>query len=82
MSQMPEPWIAFKILAAGALHPKNEFKHAFERGADFICVGMYDFQIVDDVNLALAVLGAPAVAQHGTHSFTITPASASTETRS
>ena len=30
--------------------------YAFENGADFICVGMYDFQIVDDVNIALDVL--------------------------
>ena len=28
-----------------------------EHGADFLCVGMYDFQIVEDVNLALDVLG-------------------------
>ncbi|MBI4874374.1 MAG: DoxX family membrane protein [Acidobacteria bacterium] len=61
MRERPEPWIAFKTLAAGALHPKNEFKYAFEGGADFICVGMYDFQIVDDVNLALAVLNGPLV---------------------
>jgi uncharacterized membrane protein YphA (DoxX/SURF4 family) len=61
MKQLPQPWIAFKILAAGALHPKDEFKHAFEGGADFICVGMYDFQVVDDVNIALAVLNGPLV---------------------
>ena len=32
-------------------------KHVIDKGADFICVGMYDFQIVDDVNIALGVLG-------------------------
>ncbi|MCE5306346.1 MAG: DoxX family protein [Acidobacteriales bacterium] len=51
MRQRPEPWIAFKTLAAGAIEPKVGFKYAFDSGADFICVGMYDFQIVDDVNL-------------------------------
>lgn len=56
MKSLAEPWIAFKILAAGAIEPKAAFKWAFENGADFICVGMYDFQIVDDVNLALDVL--------------------------
>jgi uncharacterized membrane protein YphA (DoxX/SURF4 family) len=56
MKTLTEPWIAFKILAAGAIEPKMAFRHAFEAGADFICVGMYDFQIVDDVNLALSVL--------------------------
>ncbi len=59
MKDLPEPWIAFKILAAGALHPKACFRYAFESGADFICVGMYDFQIVDDVNVALAALSTP-----------------------
>jgi len=56
MKDLKEPWIAYKILAAGAIDPKIGFKHAFENGADFICVGMYDFQIVDDVNLAVAIL--------------------------
>ncbi len=56
MKNLEEPWIAFKTLAAGAIHPKVGFHYAFSGGADFICVGMYDFQIVDDVNIALAVL--------------------------
>jgi len=53
MNKLEEPWIAFKILAAGAIQPKDGFQYAFNNGADFICVGMYDFQIVDDVNIAL-----------------------------
>jgi hypothetical protein len=53
MSNLDEPWIAFKILAAGSIPPEEGFRYAFENGADFICVGMYDFQIVDDVNIAL-----------------------------
>jgi len=56
MRNLPQPWIAFKTLAAGAILPADGFKYAFEGGADFICVGMYDFQIVDDVNIALNVL--------------------------
>ncbi len=56
MNQLEQPWIAYKILAAGAIHPEVGFPFAFENGADFICVGMYDFQIVEDVNLALDVL--------------------------
>lgn len=56
MESLPEPWIAFKTMAAGALHPKEAFPYAFERGADFVCAGMYDFQVVDDVNIALAAL--------------------------
>ncbi len=56
MESLPQPWIAFKILAAGAIHPKDGFRYAFQNGADFICVGMYDFQIVDDCNIAVNVL--------------------------
>ncbi len=56
MNQLDEPWIGFKILAAGAIKPDVGFKYAFENGADFVAVGMYDFQIVDDVNLTLDVL--------------------------
>jgi hypothetical protein len=56
MESLEEPWIAFKILAAGAIHPDEGFRYAFQNGADFICVGMYDFQIVDDVNIAFDVL--------------------------
>ena len=56
MNSRPEPWIAFKVLAAGAIQPNDGFKYAFEAGADFICVGMYDFQIVDDVNIAVSIL--------------------------
>lgn len=56
MGKLTQPWIAFKVLAAGAIHPKDGFKFAFQNGADFICVGMYDFQMVEDVNLALDVL--------------------------
>ncbi len=56
MNKLEEPWIAFKVLAAGAIKPEHGFPHAFNNGADFICVGMYDFQIVDDTNIALDAL--------------------------
>ncbi|MDZ7724786.1 MAG: hypothetical protein U5R06_18770 [candidate division KSB1 bacterium] len=50
------PLIGFKVLAGGAIHPQDGFRFAFENGADFICVGMFDFQIVDDVNIAVNTL--------------------------
>jgi len=53
-----KPWIAFKTLAAGAIHPKSGFKYAFENGADFITVGMFDFQIAEDVNIVRDVLAS------------------------
>jgi hypothetical protein len=48
MRTVKKPWIAFKTLAAGAIHPNSGFKYAFEGGADFICVGMFDFQVRED----------------------------------
>ncbi|MDD2380172.1 MAG: hypothetical protein WCY58_00190 [Mariniphaga sp.] len=51
METLDKPWIAFKVLAAGAVHPKNGFRFAFEKGADFACVGMFDYQIVENANL-------------------------------
>jgi uncharacterized membrane protein YphA (DoxX/SURF4 family) len=50
------PVMGFKILAAGAIDPKDGFNWAFKNGADFICVGMFDFQIVDDVNITIDTL--------------------------
>lgn len=56
METLKEPWIAFKTMAAGSLHPKEAFPYAFTKGADFLCAGMYDFQIIDDVNITLNAL--------------------------
>jgi uncharacterized membrane protein YphA (DoxX/SURF4 family) len=50
------PVMGFKVLAAGAITPEDGFKWAFENGADFICVGMFDFQIVNDVNVCINLL--------------------------
>ena len=56
MHGIKKPWIAFKVLAAGAIHPTKGFRFAFENGADFITVGMFDFQIAENVNTAIEVL--------------------------
>ncbi|HLF36240.1 MAG TPA: DoxX family protein [Cyclobacteriaceae bacterium] len=56
MESLPQPWIAFKVMAAGAIHPNEAFRYAFENGADFVCAGMYDFQVVEDVNIANSIL--------------------------
>ena len=50
------PVMGFKVLAAGAIHPQDGFKWVFENGADFICVGMFDFQVVEDVNICIDTL--------------------------
>ncbi len=51
-----KPWIAFKVMAAGAIHPRMAFPFAFRNGADFICAGMFDFQIAEDVQIAVDAL--------------------------
>jgi uncharacterized membrane protein YphA (DoxX/SURF4 family) len=56
MKSINKPWFAFKVLAAGAIEPKDGFRFAFENGADFICVGMFDFQVIDNVNTASEIL--------------------------
>lgn len=56
MKGLEEPWIGFKVLAAGAVHPREGFKFAFEAGADFLCVGMFDFQVREDAVIAQNVL--------------------------
>ena len=50
------PVVGFKVLAAGAIHPRDGFRWALENGADFICVGMFDFQVVDNVNICIDTL--------------------------
>jgi len=56
MATLKTPWIAFKTLAAGAIHPRNAFQWCFENGADFLCVGMFDFQIVENTAIAESAL--------------------------
>jgi len=50
------PVMAFKVLAAGAIEPRDGFNWALQNGADFLCVGMFDFQVVNNVNTMIDVL--------------------------
>jgi len=58
MQTFDKPWIAFKALAAGSIGPEDGLRYAFEKGADFVCIGMYDFQVVEDANIVCKVLDA------------------------
>jgi hypothetical protein len=56
MKDVEKPWLAFKVMAAGAIPPKNAFRYAFKYGADFVLAGMFDFEIAEDVLIANQVL--------------------------
>jgi hypothetical protein len=58
MAKLNKPWFAYKVMAAGAIHPKVAFDYVFKHGADFIIAGMFDFQVVEDSILARQAFAA------------------------
>jgi hypothetical protein len=56
MKNVTKPWIAFKVMAAGAIPPADAFKYVFENGADHSLVGMFDFEISQDVGIMKSTL--------------------------
>ncbi len=56
MSTVKKPWVAFKVLAAGAIPTKFGFSYAFRNGADFIICGMFDFQVASNAELAIKIV--------------------------
>ena len=58
MKGVEKPWIAFKVMAAGAIRPRDGFNYAYANGADFILAGMFDFQVAEDAALARELVAA------------------------
>ncbi len=56
MKSVKKPWLAFKVLAAGGIDPRQGFPYAFKNGADFIAVGMFDFQVKENCELVTRVV--------------------------
>lgn len=56
MKPISRPWIAFKVLGAGAVKPRDGFELALKMGADFLAVGMFDFQVAANADTIRAVL--------------------------
>ena len=61
MAKVEKPWIAYKVMAAGAIPPKNALEYAFSNGADFVFFGMFDFEIDEDTRLINEVLAQEKV---------------------
>jgi hypothetical protein len=51
MANVTKPWIAFKIMAAGAIPPQDAFPYTFKNGGDFALAGMFDFDIAEDCQI-------------------------------
>ena len=56
MKTVNKPWIAFKVLGAGVVKPREGFELALRMGADFLAVGMFDFQIMEDARIMRGLL--------------------------
>lgn len=56
METVKKPWVAFKVMAAGAISPRIAFPAAYRNGADFVIAGMFDFQVETDVKIAIDAL--------------------------
>ena len=56
MKDVEKPWIAFKVMAAGAIPPKDAFQYVFDNGADHVLAGMFDFEIAEDAGLVKDIL--------------------------
>jgi len=63
MKAVKTPWIGFKVLGAGAIHPDEGFEFAFAGGADFVCAGMFDWQVRENVRIAREILSEEALKQ-------------------
>jgi len=62
MKDVKKPWIAFKVMAAGAISPRDGLTHAFANGADFSLAGMFDYEIAENTATVNEVLKLPNVA--------------------
>lgn len=56
MQKVKKPWIAYKVLAAGAIEAQEGLDYAYAGGADFVCLGMFDFQVRENAMIARQAL--------------------------
>jgi hypothetical protein len=56
MARIEKPFISYKVLGAGRDKSESGFRHAFEAGAIFIAMGMFDFLVEENVELVNSTL--------------------------
>lgn len=56
MKKLDTPFLSFKVLGAGRDEPEAGFRNAFDAGATFIAVGMFDFQAKENAELVNKIL--------------------------
>ena len=61
MKGVKKLWIAYKVMAAGAIRPRDAFTHAFQNGADFSLAGMFDYEIAENTATMNEVLALASV---------------------
>ncbi len=50
MKTRPEPWVAIRVLAGGAIDPVKAYKFAKDNGAAAVAIDLLDYRIVETVN--------------------------------
>lgn len=50
MKTRPEPWVAIRCLAGGALDPAGAYRFARAHGAAVTAIDLLDFRVVETVN--------------------------------
>ena len=50
MKTRPEPWVAIRVLAGGAIDPVKAYKFAKDHGAAAVAIDLLDYRIVETVN--------------------------------
>ena len=51
-----KPWLATKVLAAGAINPRSGLTYALEGGADFAAVALFDFLIATNAQAVKRII--------------------------
>ena len=59
MKTRPEPWVAIRCLAGGAIDPVKAYKFAKDHGAAAAAIDLLDYRIVETVNGIMKPPAAP-----------------------